>query len=148
MREYYRLERADSSIRSAGDSAVETDAKQDWSKCGRRAGTGTRRGRDHLRDTLLQSSASAGVRWMARKGVSTTFASLCVQPRLMSVFHLFRCAVRCLQYLSRCTTFFHNRCVILGVEPLLRVTSFLAENSAAALVQATAIHLLSDMLTK
>ncbi|XP_046646718.1 uncharacterized protein LOC124336875 isoform X2 [Daphnia pulicaria] len=61
-------------------------------------------------------------------------------------------ALRCLHHLSRCPPFFQHRCVILGVEPLLRVIPHLADSNASALsgglIVAYAVHLLSDMLSK
>ncbi|XP_057380156.1 uncharacterized protein LOC130702500 isoform X2 [Daphnia carinata] len=57
-------------------------------------------------------------------------------------------ALRCLHHLSRCPLFFQHRCVILGVEPLLRVIPHLASSNASALIVAYAVHLLSDMLSK
>ena len=63
-----------------------------------------------------------------------------------------RYALRCLHHLSRCPSFFQHRCVILGVEPLLRVIPHLADSNASALsgglIVAYAVHLLSDMLSK
>jgi hypothetical protein len=63
-----------------------------------------------------------------------------------------RFALRCLHHLSRCPPFFQHRCVILGVEPLLRVIPHLADSNASALsgglIVAYAVHLLSDMLSK
>ena len=53
--------------------------------------------------------------------------------------------MRCLQYLPRCAGFFTNRCIILGVEPLLRSIPFLGRNNVA---QAAAVDLLNDMLLK
>ncbi|XP_045027894.1 uncharacterized protein LOC116920194 isoform X3 [Daphnia magna] len=57
-------------------------------------------------------------------------------------------ALRCLHHLSRCPLFFQHRCVILGVEPLLRVIPHLASSNVSALIVAYAVHLLSDMLSK
>lgn len=59
-----------------------------------------------------------------------------------------RFALRCLHHLSRCPLFFQHRCVILGVEPLLRVIPHLASSNASSLIVAYAVHLLSDMLSK
>lgn len=63
-----------------------------------------------------------------------------------------RYALRCLHHLSRCPAFFQHRCIILGVEPLIRVIPQLLESNASnqggGLVAAYAVHLLSDMLAK
>ncbi len=76
-------------------------------------------GRIDVRRPLRQPSAVIGVSYY-------TFQF--VRDSVMMLFSFFffllgldRFALRCLHHLSRCPPFFQHRCVILGVEPLLRV---------------------------
>jgi len=67
----------------------------------------------------------------------------------INMINLLRHALRCLHHLSRCPAFFQHRCIILSVEPLLRVIPHLMESSGRrGLITACGVHLLNDILAK
>ncbi|KAI9557918.1 hypothetical protein GHT06_014670 [Daphnia sinensis] len=89
-----------------------------------------------------------GTRMMAILMEQQDVAELIYDVLYSNHLPLLEFALRCLHHLSRCPLFFQHRCVILGVEPLLRVIPHLASSNASALIVAYAVHLLSDMLSK